>query len=171
MLPFSSQMRLHLVNTYGRSRRSLIALATIVSEWPSPYTAAVSIQFNPRSRPAWMASMESLSFCGPQANSHFPPPIAHEPRPIRVICKSLFPSCRRVMIKVSCSWSLASGGRRKPPTLCQFLHERDHGREILLPITGRLKRVPFTCRDRHRHFDAEIYGRRKNEIEILSHQA
>src|SRR5258708_2694350 len=41
-----------------------------------------------------MAAMESLSSCGPQANSQPPPPMAHVPSPIGVISISLFPSLR-----------------------------------------------------------------------------
>ena len=42
-------------------------------------TAAVSIQFTPNSSARWIAVMESLSFCLPQANCHPEPPMAHDP--------------------------------------------------------------------------------------------
>src|SRR2546430_2450497 len=40
-----------------------------------------------------MAEMDSSSSCGPQANAHPPPPMAHAPTPMGVRFKSLLPSC------------------------------------------------------------------------------
>ena len=56
--------------------------------------AAVSIQLMPRSIARFIAAIESLSSCGPQANDHPPPPIAHAPTPTRVMFMSVVPSCR-----------------------------------------------------------------------------
>src|SRR4051812_23472740 len=39
-----------------------------------------------------MAEIDSSSSCGPQANAHPPPPIAHAPTPMGVNSKSLLPS-------------------------------------------------------------------------------
>ena len=47
---WSCQTMPHLVNTRGRSETPLRARATTSSEWPRPYTAAVSIQPMPSSR-------------------------------------------------------------------------------------------------------------------------
>ncbi len=99
-LPDLSHTRLPLVKTYGRVASPLIAWPTTVSECPSPYTAAVSIQLIPRSSPARIAAIDSASSCGPHANSHIPPPIAQAPSPIGVICMSLFPSLRNITVSL-----------------------------------------------------------------------
>src|SRR5437764_2960711 len=39
-----------------------------------------------------MAAIDSSSSCRPHPNSQPPPPIAHAPKPTRVICRSLAPS-------------------------------------------------------------------------------
>src|SRR6185437_7456326 len=41
-----------------------------------------------------MASMEFLSSCWPQENAQSPPPMAHAPTPMGVICRAELPSCR-----------------------------------------------------------------------------
>src|SRR5258707_8853139 len=41
---------------------------------------------------AWLAAMESVSSWAPQAHAQPPPPIAHAPKPIGVMCRSEFPS-------------------------------------------------------------------------------
>ena len=84
----SFQTMLHLVKTYGRLFIPWRARATISSEWPSPYAAAVSIQLMPVSSASRMAAIESRSSWAPQANSQPPPPIAHAPKPIGVIVYS-----------------------------------------------------------------------------------
>src|SRR5215470_2526046 len=94
IFPFRSHTMEHLVKTYGRLGRPLRASPTTLSERPSPYTAAVSIQLMPRSSASWIAPRESLSFCGPHPNVQPPPPIAHAPMPIGVIFISLLPSLR-----------------------------------------------------------------------------
>src|SRR5438445_1860929 len=68
------------------------ARATISSEWPSPYTAAVSIQLMPRSTAWRIAAIESASSWLPQAKVQPPPPIAHAPKPTRVIRMPVVPS-------------------------------------------------------------------------------
>src|SRR2546422_4506756 len=68
------------------------ARATISSEWPSPYTAAVSIQLMPRSTAWRIAAIESASSWLPQAKVQPPPPIAHAPKPTRVIRMPVLPS-------------------------------------------------------------------------------
>src|SRR5215471_12635502 len=70
------------------------ACATISSECPVPYTAAVSIQFTPSSSARKIAATESASSCWPQANSQPEPPMAQAPNPTGVSCKSEFPSLR-----------------------------------------------------------------------------
>src|SRR5688572_11199897 len=98
--PDLSQTRPHLVKTYGLFITPSSALATTSSEWPSPYTAAVSIQLMPRSSPSRIVAMLSVSSWAPQANAQPPPPMAHAPKPIGVICRSELPS-RRVCILTS----------------------------------------------------------------------
>src|SRR3989442_6577890 len=90
----SSQTRPALVKTYGRSSAGMSrsARATISSEWPSPYTAAVSIQLMPRSTAWRIAAIESASSWFPQAKVHPPPPIAHAPKPTRVIRMPVVPT-------------------------------------------------------------------------------
>src|SRR3981189_2744063 len=46
----------------------------------------------PRSSARWIASMESWSSCAPQANSQSPPPMAHAPKPMRVMSRPELPS-------------------------------------------------------------------------------
>src|SRR5438270_8354146 len=48
-----------------------------------------------------MAAIESRSSWAPQANSQPPPPIAHAPKPIGVMCRSEVPSCLVSMSAVS----------------------------------------------------------------------
>ena len=76
-----SQIRPHLVNTYGRSGSGLptSAAPTTSSEWPWPYTGAVSIQLIPHSTACRMVAIESRSDCGPQACSQPSPPMAQAP--------------------------------------------------------------------------------------------
>src|SRR3989475_12885611 len=83
----SSQTRPALVKTYGRASTGMSrsARATISSEWPRPYTAAVSLQLMRRSTALPSAAIESASSWLPQAKLHPPPPIAHAPKPTRVI--------------------------------------------------------------------------------------
>src|SRR5207244_4347794 len=90
----SSRSRPPLVKTYGRSSAGMSrsARATISSEWPSPYTAAVSIQLMPRSTAWRIAAIESASSWLPQAKVQPPPPIAHAPKPTRVIRIPVVPS-------------------------------------------------------------------------------
>src|SRR2546425_7663527 len=58
---------------------SRIALPTTSSEWPSPYTSAVSIRFTPHSWARTIAATQSRLFTSvPQ----FFPPACHIPRPI-----------------------------------------------------------------------------------------
>src|SRR5580704_10047004 len=57
--------------------------------------AAVSIQLISRSRARWIAAMDSMSSCGPQANSQFPPPIAQAPNPMGVNRRSELPRVRK----------------------------------------------------------------------------
>src|SRR6184192_1180585 len=92
----SSHTRPHLVNTSGRSLagRSPSSRPTISSEWPSPYTAAVSIQLIPSSRARRIAASESASSCGPHPNAQPPPPIAHAPKPTVVMSIPLEPRGR-----------------------------------------------------------------------------
>src|SRR5438067_13566295 len=47
----------------------------------------------PRSRALWIAAMESLSSCGPQAKAQSPPPMAHAPKPMGERWSSELPSC------------------------------------------------------------------------------
>src|SRR5436190_1434993 len=90
----SSHTSPHLVNTSGRSRdgSSCSRRPTSSSEWPRPYTAAVSIQLIPSSSARCIAASESVSSCGPQPNAQSPPPIAHAPKPTVVISSPLEPS-------------------------------------------------------------------------------
>src|SRR2546430_5527119 len=92
----SSHTSRHLVNTSGRSRdgSSRKRRPTSSSEWPRPYTAAVSIQLIPSSSARCIAASESVSSCGPQPNAQPPPPIAHAPKPTVVISSPLEPSGR-----------------------------------------------------------------------------
>src|SRR5712691_5446303 len=92
----SSYTSPHLVNTSGRSRdgSSRGRRPTSSSEWPRPYTAAVSIQLIPSSSARCIAASESVSSCGPQPNAQPPPPIAHAPKPTVVISSPLEPSGR-----------------------------------------------------------------------------
>src|SRR5437588_408749 len=92
----SSQTRPHLVNTSGRSPAgsSRSRRPTTSSEWPRPYTAAVSIQLTPSSSARRIAASESASSCGPQTNAQPPPPVAHAPKPTVVISSPLEPSGR-----------------------------------------------------------------------------
>ena len=86
------------MKTYGRRETPSSARATTSSEWPSPYTAAVSIQFTPHSSARRIAAMEAASSCGPQANSHWPPPAAQLPKPRTVMSRSELPR-RRVFMR------------------------------------------------------------------------
>src|SRR5579883_863936 len=52
----------------------------------------------PRLSARLMAAIDSSSSCGPQPNCQFPPPMAQVPKPIGVICISVFPSCRVFML-------------------------------------------------------------------------
>src|SRR4029077_4875288 len=61
---------------------------------PSPYTAAVSIQFTPSSSAWRMVATDCTSSCGPQPNDQPPPPIAQAPKPTVVISSPLVPSER-----------------------------------------------------------------------------
>ncbi len=90
----SSHTSPHLVNTKGRSfpGRSRSARATTSSECPNPYTAAVSIQLMPRSTACRIAATESPSSCVPQPKAYPAPPIAHAPKPTRVISIPVVPS-------------------------------------------------------------------------------
>src|SRR5438034_1327275 len=92
----SSHTSPHLVNTSGRSRdgSSCSRRPTSSSEWPRPYTAAVSIQLSPSSSARCIAASESVASCGPQPNAQPPPPIAHAPKPTVVISSPLEPSGR-----------------------------------------------------------------------------
>src|SRR5438046_1163930 len=85
-----------LVNTSGRSPAgsSRSRRPTTSSEWPRPYTAAVSIQLPPSSSARRIAASESASSCGPQPNAQPPPPIAHAPKPTVVMPSPLEPSGR-----------------------------------------------------------------------------
>src|ERR1700682_5517440 len=94
MVPLSSQTIEHFVKMYGRSARPLTARPTISSEWPSPYTAWVSIQLMPRSSARLIAAIDSRSSCEPQPNCQPPPPTAQLPKPRGVMNKSVFPNCR-----------------------------------------------------------------------------
>src|SRR5207244_1938013 len=73
----------HFVKTYGRSRGGISrsARATTSSEWPSPYTAAVSIQLMPLATACRMAATDSVSSWLLQPKAH-PAPAAggHEQR-------------------------------------------------------------------------------------------
>src|SRR3989442_2067947 len=86
----------HLVNTSGRPRdgSSCSRRPTSSSEWPRPYTAAVSIQLIPSSSARCIAASERVSSCGPKPNAQSPPPIAHAPKPTVVISSPLEPSGR-----------------------------------------------------------------------------
>src|SRR3989440_12404080 len=92
----SSHTSPHLVNTSGRSREgsSRRTRPTSPSEWPRPYTAALSIQLIPSSSARCIAASESASSWGPQPNAQPPPPIAHAPKPTVVISSPLEPSGR-----------------------------------------------------------------------------
>src|SRR2546425_15080 len=92
----SSHTRPHLVNTSGRSPAGSFRSRrpTTSSEWPRPYTAAVSIQLIPSSRARRIAASESASSCGPQPYAQPPPPIAHAPKPTVVMSDPLEPSGR-----------------------------------------------------------------------------
>src|SRR2546427_3366278 len=92
----SSHTSPHLVNTSGRPRdgSSCSRRPTSSSEWPRPYTAAVSIQLIPSPSARCIAASESVSSCGPQPNAQPPPPIAHAPKPTVVISSPLEPSGR-----------------------------------------------------------------------------
>src|SRR5205807_7260028 len=92
----SSQIKPHFVKMKGRSeggseRRKR---PTTRSEWPSPYTAAVSIQLTPSSMAWRIVFCDTWSSCGPHPNDHPPPPIAHAPNPTVVISSPLEPSAR-----------------------------------------------------------------------------
>ena len=113
----SSQIRPPLVKTYGRSAsgRSRRARATTSSEWPRPYTAAVSTQLIPDSTACRIAATEWSSSWSPQAKAHPPPPIAQAPKPARVIVMSvcpkgtlvsvwLMPLCSARQVHLSNSW-------------------------------------------------------------------
>jgi hypothetical protein len=82
----------YFVKTYGRSSSPARARPTTASERPNPYAAAVSIQLTPSSTARWIAAIDSSLSCGPQPNSQPPPPIAHAPKPRRVISKPVVPS-------------------------------------------------------------------------------
>src|SRR4029077_11759462 len=90
--PCLSQRSPHFVKTYGRGPGQVLsAEATTSSEWPVPYTAAVSIQFTPRSRARCMAAINALSAWAPQQNSQPEPPMAQAPKPMGVMNKSELP--------------------------------------------------------------------------------
>src|SRR5262249_15461290 len=66
----------------------------------------------PLSRADRIAAIDSLSSCGPHAKAQPPPPMAHAPMPMGVICKSLLP--RFLVIGTIIATDLAS-----PPRICQ----------------------------------------------------
>src|SRR5437773_4733481 len=86
----------HFVKTYGRSRGGISrsARATTSSEWPSPYTAAVSIQLRPLATACRMAATDSVSSWLLQPKAHPAPPMAQAPKPTRVISMPVVPSGR-----------------------------------------------------------------------------
>ena len=93
------------MKTYGRSASGIpdSAAATTSSEWPSPYTAAVSIQLTPDSTACLIAATDSVSSWLPQANAQPPPPMAQAPKPTRVSIMSVRPSLvtgREVVVMV-----------------------------------------------------------------------
>src|SRR2546422_3422385 len=47
----------------------------------------------PKSSARLIVAMDSWSSCGPQLDSHCPPPIAQAPRPTGVICIPVLPNC------------------------------------------------------------------------------
>ena len=53
----------------------------------------MSIQLIPSSSARWIAAIDCSSSWGPQPNSQPPPPIAHAPKPTRVISRPVSPSC------------------------------------------------------------------------------
>src|ERR1035441_1200013 len=68
--------------------------------------------------------MDSSSSCGPQANAHPPPPIAHAPTPIGVNSRSLLPS------RFFCISTYNNGvgqSRKSPP-------DAGSGRGVFLPL-------------------------------------
>src|SRR4051812_31148430 len=86
----------HFVKMYGRSFEGMPSSAcrTTSSECPKPYTAAVSIQFTPRSTAWRMLAMDWASSWGPQPNAQPPPPTAQAPNPTGVNRSSVLPSRR-----------------------------------------------------------------------------
>ena len=62
----------------------------------------------------WIAAIDSSSSCGPQPNSQPPPPIAHAPKPTRVISRPVSPNAGG-REAVSAAWLL----RRFPWSLVQ----------------------------------------------------
>src|SRR5262249_3322638 len=82
-----------LVKTYGRSPGERVRRnrPTTSSEWPRPYTAAVSIQFTPCSIACPIAAIDAESSCGPQPKDQPPPPAAHAPNPTVVSVRPLVP--------------------------------------------------------------------------------
>ena len=105
-----SHCRPHLVNTSGRSAagRSFNRRPMTSSEWPRPYTAAVSIQFTPSSSARRIDASDASSSWGPQPKDQPPPPAAHAPKPTTVISGPLSPRVRvgRIMVPRALSYQL-----------------------------------------------------------------
>src|SRR6266513_2853703 len=143
----SSHTSPHLVNTRGRPRdgSSRKRRPTSSSEWPRPYTAAVSIQLIPSSSARCIAASESVSSCGPQPNAQPPPPIAHAPKPTVVISSPLEPSGR------------VGNDRRTTPGDRRLGNQQHLPRGLAsfqLPVRLRRLRERELALDAHRQFSA-----------------
>src|SRR5258708_11880815 len=130
----------------------------------------------PWSRPAWIAAMDSLSSCAPQANSHLPPPIAQAPIPIGVILKSLCPSVRNVIFKspqfIKCPAYYTTGllSRRRHFRFSQLFHPPDDGGKVFL-IPGRgFFRIDCCGRFGRGHRKSKLCRRIQDQSEILAHE-
>src|SRR6266851_234390 len=83
--PCASQVMPNLVAITACRRSSPSADASTSSEWPNPYTSAVSNRLMPRSRARRIAAADSRSSTGPQPW----PPIAQPPKPTRETSRSV----------------------------------------------------------------------------------
>jgi len=79
-----------LVATIRVSLRSRRSRPINCSEWPSPYTSAVSMKLTPRSTALWSAWSDVASSALPHAS----PPIAQAPKPMGEILHPVRPSSR-----------------------------------------------------------------------------
>src|SRR2546425_8917561 len=144
LFPYTTLFR---SNTSGRPRdgSSCSRRPTSSSEWPRPYTAAVSIQLIPSSSARCIAASESVSSCGPQPNAQSPPPMAHAPRPTVVISSPLEPSGRVGNVIRTTPGDRRSGNQQHLPRgLASFQQ----------PVRLRRLRERELALDAHRQFSA-----------------